>query len=75
MLPQINNAKQVLNMLKSSNNPQMLIQQVIQNNPRANEINSLLNSINGDYNALFYRLCEQKGINPQEFLEALNSGF
>ena len=65
MLPQIKQAKQVLSAMQ---NPQAYLQQAIQNNPQAMQVLSLAN---GDYNAAISALCKQKGINPQEFMEAL----
>lgn len=71
MLPQINSAKQILNAIRMSNNPQAVIQQVLANNPQYRQVEQLINGSNGSVEQAIYSLCAQKGINPQEFLDAL----
>lgn len=71
MLPQINSAKQILNAIRMSNNPQALIQQVLASNPQFKQVEQLINGSNGSIEQAVYSLCSQKGINPQEFLDAL----
>lgn len=69
MLPQIRNMR---NLLVSSGNPQAMVQQMLQNNPNYQQISQLISNANGDPQKAFYSLCEQKGIDPNEFMNALN---
>ena len=55
-------------------NPQLALQQLLQSNPRYGEAMQVLNGFNGDINGAITALCQQKGINPQELMNALNSG-
>ena len=71
ILPQINQYKGMFNMLRHSNNPQMMLQQLLRNNPNYKQIEQLINNANGDPQRAFYGFCEQVGINPQEFIDAL----
>ena len=64
MLPRIKEAKALLS---ASQNPQLLINQILQKNPQVNSIISQYGSVDGAINAL----CNQAGINPQEFMDAL----
>ena len=72
-MPQIQNAKQALNMIKMSQNPQLAFQQMIQSNPQYSQAMQLLNGFNGDINGAINALCQQQGISMQEFMDALNN--
>ena len=74
LLPSIRQAKQVMRMVKSANNPQLMLQQMIQNNPNYAEAMQLINSYNGDLNTAISTLCSQHGIDMNEFINELNSG-
>lgn len=64
--------KSVFNMLKGSNNVQQVINNMAMQNPQvANVINMARNS--GNYEQMFRNICQQRGINPDEFLRQLNS--
>ena len=58
--------------LMTCNNPMMLFNQIAKNNPQLNEC---LNLINQGMNPqdLFYKLCTQRGINPQEMMRNINT--
>lgn len=71
LMPQINNAKQVMRMINSANNPQMALQQMMQSNPKYAEAMNIINGFNGDINSAITSLCKQKGIDPNEFMNAL----
>ena len=67
MLPKIRQAK---SMLSAIQNPQMAINQILQQNPQVNAIISQYGSVEGAVNAL----CQQQGINYQDFIDAIKSG-
>ena len=59
-------------MFKTAQNPQAFIQQMMANSPNgAAQILGLVQKHNGNYQAAFYELAKSKGINPDEFLRAL----
>ena len=60
----IKQAKQIIGAI---NNPQAAIAQIIQNNPAVSQVIRQYGGIDGAITAL----CQQKGINPHELMEAL----
>ena len=69
MLPKIKQLKQTL---QAVNNPQALLNQLMSQNP---QLAQLVNMANGDYNQVINSICRSKGIDPQEFYEALKEAF
>ena len=67
----LNQVKQMMNMIRSAGNPQMMVQNMLSQNP---QVSNLINQYGGDPQRAFYALCEQKGVNPQEFIKALKNG-
>ena len=66
--PQI---RQMISMVKSAGNPQMMISQLMQTNPQMREVMAIVQQYGGDANKAFYDLAEKNGINPQEILDML----
>ena len=60
-------AKQAKTMLGAMQNPQAALTQIVNQNPIVNQVIRQYGSVDGAITAL----CNQKGINPQEFLDAL----
>ena len=48
-----------------------MVQAMIQNNPQASEIMSMLNKHGGDAKAAFYDAAKQKGVDPNVILNML----
>ena len=65
LLPQIKKLKEALNGIQ---NPQAYLNNIIQQNPHAQQ---LILMANGDYDKALRGLCQQKGIDYQQFMEAL----
>lgn len=63
-----NNIKNMIDTIKNSNNPQMLVQNMLRNNPR---VQQMIQQFGGDPKTAFYTLAKQKGINPDEILNML----
>ena len=63
--------KQMMGMVQSSGNPQMMINQILGNNPHYAQIQKLISDNGGDAKAAFYSLANQMGIDPNEVLNAL----
>ena len=64
--------KNLYQAVRNSNNPMQYFQMMAQNNPRLQPILNMLQN-GGDPKQIFYNMCQQRGINPEEFLKALNS--
>ena len=64
ILPRIKQAKQMMSTIQ---NPQLAINQILQNNPQINQAISQYGSVDGAINAL----CAQQGLSVQEFMDAL----
>lgn len=63
--------KSMLNMVRSAGNPQAMFQSMIQNNPQMRQVMDLINQSGGDPKAAFYKLAQEKGIDPQQILDML----
>lgn len=59
--------KQAKSMLGAMQNPQAALAQIVNNNPAVNQVIRQYGSVEGAITAL----CNQKGINPREFMDAL----
>ena len=57
-----------LSKIKAMKNPQAFLQNAIQQNP---QMQALLKAYNGDAKQAFYALAKQKGVDPNEILNAL----
>ena len=69
-----NNLQQIrnmMNMMRNSNNPQALLQNMIQQNPQMRNVMNIVQQNGGDPKTAFYNLAKQKGINPDEILNML----
>ena len=63
--------KSMMYLANSSANPQLAIQQMLQNNPQYNQILRLINENGGSPKAAFYSLANQMGIDPNQVINAL----
>ena len=61
------NVKQMANMMKYMNNPQAMLTQMAQSNPQAKQVLDLMNSGTSPKD-LFYKMAEEKGVDPNEIL-------
>ena len=64
MMAMIKQAKMALGAMQ---NPQAALNQIVQNNPMVNQVIRQYGSVDGAITAI----CQQKGINPQELMDAL----
>ena len=58
-------------MLKNAGNPQAMINQMIRSNPQIQEAQKIIDQNGGDPKATFYRLAQEKGVDPNEIINAL----
>ena len=62
--------KEVFNSLKAAQNPQVMLDQMMNGNPQYKSIMDAVKS-SGDARSLFYKVAEQKGVDPEEILGML----
>ena len=55
----------------NSNNPQQLLQNMLNNNPKLNNVMQLMKGSKMTPKQFFYYFAKQKGINPDEFIKSL----
>ena len=58
-------------MVRSANNPQAMINQLMQTNPQMKQVMDVVKASGNDPKKAFYALAQQKGINPDEILNQL----
>ena len=66
--PQI---KQMIQAVRSASNPQAMLNQIIQTNPKMKEVMGIMQQYGNDPKRAFYALAEKKGVNPQDILDQL----
>ena len=67
----ISRVKQLMQTVKSAGNPQMLLSQMMGQNPQIKQIMDYVNANGGDPKAAFYKLAEERGVNPDDILSQL----
>lgn len=63
--------KEMVNLIKSSKNPQSMIQSMINQNPQMKQVMEMVNKNGGNPKDAFYALAKQKGVNPDDILNML----
>lgn len=63
--------KNMMSMLRSAGNPQMMLQQMTAQNPQFKQAVDYVNANGGDAKTACYKLAKEKGINPDEILQML----
>ena len=64
--------KQLAQLIKSSNNPQMMIYNLLNQNPQTSQ---LINNFGGNPKTAFYNLAQQKGIDPNQVIDMIKNNF
>lgn len=65
--PNMNQMKEMYNAMKNGN-PMQVFQQMAMRNPNMKPIMNMINN-GANPRDLFYQMCNQRGINPDEFLK------
>ena len=60
--------KQLMGMVKSSNNPSALMNQLMMNNPNMKQVMNIVNQYGGDPEKAFRAFAEKNGYNPDDIL-------
>ena len=70
-MPNLQPIKQMMQMVKGAQNPQAMLQSLAQSNPQLRQVMDVVQQAGNDPQRAFYTICQQKGINPQQILDAL----
>lgn len=65
--------KNLLNQLKAIRNPNAFMQNLIAQNPQLKNVMDYVNANGGNPKDAFYKMAEEKGVNPDEILSQLQS--
>ena len=63
--------KNMMQMVKAAKNPQAMMQMMAQQNPQISQVMNFVQQNGGDPKMAFYKLAEQRGVNPDEVLQML----
>ena len=55
------------------NYQELIIRQMLQSNPNINKVMQYINENGGDPKTAFYKLAEEKGVDPQELINKINN--
>lgn len=66
----IQQIKRMVNMLKSVQNPQAAMNELAKQNPM---VANILQMSNGDLKGAFYKMCQEKGVNPDDIIKQLQN--
>ena len=69
--PQLTQIKQMMQIVRGAGNPNAMLQAMLSRNPQYAQAMQLIQQSGGDAQAAFYKLAEQKGVDPNEILSAL----
>ena len=67
----LSGVKNLMNMVKSAKNPQTMLQSMVNQNPQMKQVMDYVQQNGGDPKTAFYKLAEQRGVNPDEVLQML----
>ena len=69
--PMMGQIKQMMQMLRTAQNPQAVMNQLMMSNPKLKEVMDLVKQSGGDPDAVFRTVAEKNGINPQDIYDLL----
>ena len=69
--PVMSQLQPLFNMVKASRNPQAMLSQIAQTNPQLRQTLDFVNRSGGDPKSAFYKMAEEKGVNPEDILSML----
>lgn len=67
----LNQVKQMLQVIKSAGNPQLMMQQMLGSNPQYSQVMQYIQQNGGNAKQAFYALAKQQGVDPQQIINAL----
>ena len=63
--------KQAFSMIKNAGNPQMMLNQMMGNNPQYQQVMKYIQENGGDPQKAFYKFAQENGADPNEVLKQL----
>lgn len=69
--PMMQSVKQMIGMVNAAQNPQAMMSNLMSSNPQMKQVMDVIQQYGGDPKTAFYKLAEQKGVDPQEILDML----
>ena len=63
----------MMGLLKNSSNPTAMLQSMAADNPQMKYVMDYVNANGGDPKAAFYKMAQEKGVNPDSIISMLNS--
>lgn len=66
--PQMQNLRRMVGMIRGARDPNALMQQMLQQNPTMQQAMEYVRQNGGDPKAAFYKLAQERGIDPQSVM-------
>ena len=63
--------RQMINVFKNANNPQQLLQNMMNSNPQLRTVMNYVNQNGGNPKDAFYKMAQEKGVDPEEIIKML----
>lgn len=67
----LNQIRNMFNMVRSSRNPQTMLQNMMNNNPQMKQVMDIVRQSGGDPKTAFYKMAKEKGVDPNSVLSML----
>ena len=58
----------IVGMLKNSNSPNAMVENMVRQNPKYNDVMNYVQKNGGDPKAAFYKMAAEKGVDPNQIL-------
>ena len=71
MMQAVQPVRQMMNMVRSAQNPQEVLNQLAMNNPQLKQVMDIVQKHGGDPMAAFKATAEEMGVNPNEIMNML----
>ena len=62
---------QMIKMIRSAGDPQLMLRQVMQMNPQLQQVMEIVRNYGGDANKAFYDIAKKNGFDPQEIMDLI----
>ena len=71
LIQNLSTVRQMFNQIRMASNPQAMMNQLLQNNPKMKEVNNMIQQAGGDPKKAFYQKAQEMGVDPNEILNQL----
>ena len=69
--PMMGQIKQMMGMLRTAQNPQAMLNQMVTNNPQLKQVMDIINQHGGNIGEAVRTVAEQNGIRPEDIMDLL----